>query len=359
LSNINRIYAKQSQVFHVFDFFRNLSLQVILLLVNVVVFYNTFRGNLTIGEMVLIIQLVLQARRPLFAMSFILTRIQSAESGSKEFFEILGLESNEEFVRSHKAKRVEHPVVAFKNVSFSYETSKQVLKQINLQFSYPEKVALVGHSGVGKSTLINLILKLYEPTKGRLTLNGKTYDEWGHQMIRDNVGLVFQDNELFSTTIRDNVAYGTKASDRKVIAALKQANAYAFVKQLPKGLDSEVGERGVRLSGGQKQRIQIARAILKDAPILILDEATSSLDSQSEQEVQTALEELMKNRLVIIIAHRFSTIQSVDRVVVLHKGNVVDSGTPRELARRDGVYSSLLKYQVEGNMKLLEEFEIS
>ncbi|MBI3620205.1 ATP-binding cassette domain-containing protein [Candidatus Roizmanbacteria bacterium] len=222
-----------------------------------------------------------------------------------------------------------------------------------------EKVALVGHSGVGKTTIINLILKLYNPTAGQIFWSKKNYSLLSHTDIRANIALVFQENELFSTTVRENVAYGTSgASESAIIAALEKANAYDFVRQLPKKLDAQIGERGVRLSGGQKQRIQIARAILKDAPLLILDEATSSLDSRSEREVQLGLANLMKDRLVIIVAHRFSTIQDVDKIIVIDGGLVVDCGSPKELSTRPGIYRDLLTYQVEGNKKLLEQFEL-
>src|SRR4029078_13582861 len=162
-----------------------------------------------------------------------------------------------------------------------------------------------------------------------------------------------------STSVRENVAYGTPdATEEGIVDALKLANAYDFVMKLTKGIDSEVGERGVRLSGGQKQRIQIARAILKNAPILILDAATSSLDAKSEKEVQDALENLMKEKLVIIIAHRFSTIQNVNKILVINDGKIVESGTPQELSTKPGIYSELLNYQIEGNKKLLEKFDI-
>ncbi|MEN9407734.1 MAG: hypothetical protein RLZZ455_950 [Candidatus Parcubacteria bacterium] len=219
--------------------------------------------------------------------------------------------------------------------------------------------ALVGHSGAGKSTIINLILKFYDPTNGEVLLKGKNYKDLDHATIRNNISLVFQENELFSTTVRENIAYGKpSATEKEIINALKLANAYDFVMKLPKGLDSEVGERGVRLSGGQKQRIQIARAILKNAPILIMDEATSSLDAKSEKEVQVALENLMKNKLVIVIAHRFSTIQNANKILVVENGKITESGTPQELANKKGLYNELLSYQVEGNRKLLEKFEI-
>ena len=359
LAESNTIYANQSKSFHIFDFLRGLSLNFILLLINIIVFLNTFQGKLSIGEMVLIIQLVAQARRPLFAMSFILSRIQSAESGSKEFFEVLNLESTDQLRNVKISERIKNPSLKFENVSFQYEKSEGVLQNVSFEILPLQRIALVGHSGAGKSTVVNLILKFYNPTKGTISLSGKDYKNLDSLWIRENISLVFQDNELFSSTIKENILYGKeKATDKEIIQALRLANAYDFVKKFPNGINSEIGERGVRLSGGQKQRIQIARAILKNAPILILDEATSSLDAKSEKEVQMALENLMKDKLVIIIAHRFSTIQDVDHILVIDKGKIVDSGTPGELAKKEGLYRDLLNYQVEGNKKLLQEFEI-
>ncbi|MBP9719131.1 MAG: ABC transporter ATP-binding protein [Candidatus Levybacteria bacterium] len=358
LQESNDIYAKQSSSFHTFDFLRGLSLNIILLLINLVVFYNTFQGILSIGEMVLIIQLVAQARRPLFAMSFILTNIQMAEAGSKEFLEILDLKSTEFYHKKETAAKVTDPTITFKHVSFKYDTSETILDDISFTIGKKEKVALVGHSGAGKSTIVNLILKFYEPTDGTMLMKDHNYNEVSHMFVRQNISLVFQENELFSTTIKENVSYGMKATEKEIIEALKKANAWGFVQKLPKGLESEVGERGVRLSGGQKQRIQIARAVLKNAPILILDEATSSLDAKSEKEVQDALEYLMKDKLVLIIAHRFSTIQNVNKIIVINDKKVEASGNPQELAHKKGIYSDLLKFQVEGNKKLLESFDI-
>ena len=359
LSEINAIYAKQSQEFHVYDFFRGLSLIIILFIINILVFYNTFIGVLTIGEMVLILQLVNQARMPLFAMSYILSQVQMAESGSKEFFEVMALTSTEDYKKNVERKRLVHPTLRFENVKFQYEESGLVLDDVSFTIHQNESIALVGHSGAGKSTIINLLLKFYIPTAGSIYMKDRSYTDLDATIVRNNIALVFQDNELFSSTIRENVAYGTPdATEADVIKSLKLANAYDFVMKLPHGIDSEVGERGVRLSGGQKQRIQIARAILKNAPILILDEATSSLDAKSEKEVQNALENLMKNKLVIIIAHRFSTIQNVDKIIVLNQGRIVDYGTPTELANKKGIYKDLLTYQVEGNKKLLASYEI-
>ena len=359
LSSINKIYAKQSQTYHIYDFFRELSLHIVLLLVSIVVFVNTFKGSLSIGEMVLILQLTAQARLPLFAMSFILTRIQAAEAGSREYFEVLELTSQEKYDSDVVFSKIKNPQIRFKNVSFKYEKSENVLKNVSFEIGNKETVALVGHSGAGKTTIVNLIIKFYTQTSGDVYLNDKNYKDLDHKFIRNNISLVFQENELFSSTIRENVLYGKEnATKRGVVNALKLANAYDFIQKLPKGLDNEVGERGVKLSGGQKQRIQIARAILKDAPILILDEATSSLDAKSEKEVQGALANLMRDKLVIIIAHRFSTIQNVDRILVVDDGKIVEQGSPPELAKKPGIYSELLHYQIEGNKKLLEKFDI-
>ena len=358
LKEINRIYAKQSTTYHIFDFFRGLSLNIILFAINILVFYNTFKGSISIGEMVLILSLVNQARLPLFAMSFILTQLQMAEAGSKEYFEILDLKPKENYTKKINLSKIKDPTITFKNVSFNYEKSSVVLRNVSFKVNENETVALVGHSGAGKTTIVNLILKLYEPTGGDVYLKNKNYKDLNEKLIRNNIALVFQDSELFSSTVRENVSYGKDARDAEIVNALKLANAYDFVINLPKGMDSEIGERGVKLSGGQKQRIQIARAILKNVPILILDEATSSLDARSEKEVQDGLKNLMKNKLVIIIAHRFSTIQNVDKIIVLDKGKVVDMGTPAELASRPGIYLDLLRYQIEGNRKLLETFEL-
>ncbi|OGE34600.1 hypothetical protein A3C32_02580, partial [Candidatus Daviesbacteria bacterium RIFCSPHIGHO2_02_FULL_41_14] len=244
LTEINKIYAKQSRDFHIYDFYRGLSLNIILFLVNMVVFYNAFQGLLTIGEMVLILQLVNMARIPLFAMSFILTNIQRAESGSKEYFELLDLSSTEDYKQKISPEVLKEPTIEFKDVVFGYEDSETVLDSISFKMGKREKVALVGHSGAGKTTIVNLILKFYEPQSGEIFLNDKNFKSLPHQLIRNNISLVYQENELFSSTIRENVAYGkNNALEKEIISALKLANAYSFVSQLPRGLDSKVGER--------------------------------------------------------------------------------------------------------------------
>lgn len=360
LKRVNQIYDKQSATYHLINFCREFSLELVLIAIALITFQQTFTGRLSIGEMVLILQLINQIRWPLFGMSFILERVQQAEAGSKEYFEVMSLKPEEKLNLQPWPRRriIARPGLKFDRVSFRYNAAgRPVIKNMSFAIDPGRTVALVGHSGAGKSTIINLILKFYRPSSGEIYLNGRVYSQLSHQFVRSHMALVFQDNELFSTTIRDNVAYGMgKVSVREIITALKQANAWEFVRDLPGRLNAQIGERGVRLSGGQKQRVQIARAILRNAPILILDEATSSLDSKSEAAIQGALENLMKDKLTIIIAHRFSTIQSADKILVVDQGRLVGYGSPRELAQKPGVYSELLRYQIAGNEKLLSKF---
>jgi ATP-binding cassette subfamily B protein len=210
-------------------------------------------------------------------------------------------------------------------------------------------VALVGESGEGKTTLTNLLLRLYEPQSGKILIDGHDISEVTQESLRGQIGIVFQEPALFSGTIRENISYARpKASEKEIMAAAKAANAHEFVEKFEKGYETEIGERGLKLSGGQKQRIAIARALLKDAPILILDEATSSLDSRSEHLVQDALERLMKGRTIIIIAHRLSTIANVDQIITLSGGTVDEIGSPSKLAQSGGIYSQLLTLQRGG-----------
>lgn len=358
LSEINAIYKNQSNEFHLFDFIREFALFLVLFATSIIIFYNAFIGAITVGTVIVLIQLVERARWPLFGMSYILEQIQMAESGSKEFLEILSLNSLEDYKADADIQKLEDPTIEFQDVSFQYEGSDKVFENVSFTLNKNEMIALVGPSGAGKSTIVNLILKFYEASSGEILLNGKSYKELTHNFIRKNIALVFQENELFSSTIKENVAYGSEIDDEKVIEALKKANAYDFVSSLKDGINTEVGERGIKLSGGQRQRIQIARAIYKDAPILILDEATSSLDARSEAEVSEAIDNLIEDRMVIVIAHRFSTIQNANRIIVLNDKKIEAIGTPQDLSTKPGIYSDLLRYQIEGNKKLLKKFEI-
>lgn len=237
------------------------------------------------------------------------------------------------------------------HVSFVYPEQQDtpVIDDITLHITAGEKIGIVGHSGAGKSTLVGLLLGFYEPTSGTILLNGESTLDHGPAFIRHFSSFVPQDSSLFNRSVRENVLYGRPdASDEEIYHALTQAQAMDFVEKLPNGLDTQIGERGVKLSGGQRQRISIARALLQDAPLLILDEATSALDSVSEQAIQKALHELMKNRTSIVIAHRLSTLKHLDKIIVLEDGKIIEQGTHDELLSLNGIYADLWKRQKDG-----------
>lgn len=238
--------------------------------------------------------------------------------------------------------------IAIRNLEFRYPTSERdVLSQINLDIKSGETVALVGSSGSGKTTLANLVPRFYTPQQGEITLDGYNLNDITLQSLRDQISLVSQEVVLFNDTVYNNISYGSnrRFSEEEVMTAAKLANAYEFINELPQGFATMIGENGTRLSGGQKQRLAIARAILKNAPILVLDEATSALDNQSEKLVQEALDRLMENRTTIVIAHRLSTIQHADKIVVMERGNVVEVGQHDELLAKKGVYYNLYNIQ--------------
>lgn len=242
-----------------------------------------------------------------------------------------------------------HGDIELKNVSFAYPSRPdvQILENVSLTAKMGEKIALVGPSGSGKSTIIKLLAKLYSVQQGEVLIDGQNSNTLNTTALRKNIGTVPQDTMLFGGTIRENIAYGKEsATEEEVIAAAKKAYAWDFVQHFPEGLDTVVGERGVKLSGGQRQRIAIARAILRDPKILLLDEATSALDSESERLVKQALNELMKGRTTFIIAHRLSTIREADKIIVMNKGKVIEQGTHAELSQLpNGLYNYLLKLQ--------------
>jgi len=240
--------------------------------------------------------------------------------------------------------------IDFKNIVFGFQDDRIILKDFDLSINSGEQVAIVGSSGAGKTTLTGLLLRLFEPTGGRILIDGNDIREITQESLRKNISLVPQDPVLFHRSILENIRYGRpEASDEEVIAAAQMAHCDKFVQKMPAGYQTMVGERGVKLSGGERQRVAIARAILKRAPILILDEATSSLDSKSEALIQDALDALMKDQTVIAIAHRLSTIRKMDRVVVLKGGTIIEQGSHQSLIRkRDGVYRKLWRLQSSG-----------
>ncbi len=352
----------QSRYWHIRDFQRRLVLNFIFLAVFIYVFYSAAKGWITPGEAVALILLAQQIRIPIFTISFLVESTQRAVADSKDYFEIMSLEPAITDRPHATALDAHRGTINFSDVTFGYDKDNEVLKGVDFQIEADSKVALVGESGEGKTTITNLILRLYEVGGGVISIDGKDIQTVTQASLRQNIAVVFQEPALFSGTIRENIAYGRpEAAEAEVIAAAKAANAHDFIKKFDKGYDTEIGERGLKLSGGQKQRIAIARALLKDAPILILDEATSSLDSRSERAVQEALERLMKGRTTLIIAHRLSTIQAVDQIITLRNGRVDESGSPAKLAKSGGIYAQLLELQqtgTEATRKRLQKFEI-
>ncbi len=352
----------QSMQWHKFDVYRRLGLSVVFFLIYGYIAYETYIGHFDNSTFVLLVTLVTQAQFPLFASSFIVDNIQRARAGSKDFFAIMDTKPSIVDAPDASDLVVTRGKVAFSSVDFAYSDGKQVLDDISFAIEPGTKVALVGESGEGKTTISNLLLRFYGLSGGHIRIDGQDIAGVTQASLRRNIGVVFQEPHLFSGTVRDNIAYGSPdATDKQVAAAAQAANAAGFIAELPAGYDSEIGERGVKLSGGQKQRIAIARAILKDPPILILDEATSSLDSRSEHEVQLALTELMRGRSTLIIAHRLSTIASVDKIVGIQGGAVIEEGSPSELAHGEGIYAELLELQqpTAANKAKLRRYELA
>jgi ATP-binding cassette subfamily B protein len=356
------ITYEQSRLWHNMDIVRRLILNVIFFLIAAFIFWQTLRGRFTIGEMFLLLQFAMLMRIPLFSMSFIVDQIQHAIAGSKDYLKVMSLAPSIIDAPDAKALKVKAGKLEYQDVTFSYNKGEQVLSDVSFMVEPDSRVALVGESGEGKTTITNLLLRLYEPEKGQILVDGANIANVTQRSLREKIAVVFQDPSLFSGTIHENIAYARpEATKKSVIEAAKAANAHDFIEKLPKGYDTEIGERGMKLSGGQKQRIAIARALLKDAPILILDEATSSLDSKAEKLVQEALETLMQGRTTLIIAHRLSTIAHVDTIITIKGGTVHEIGTPAELAKTGGIYAELLNMQLgvtESAKKKLEKFDM-
>ena len=308
---------------------------------------EVLRGHLSIGQLFGFIGYLGMLYSPVVTLSTSNEIIQRGLISAERVFDILDARST---VREAPDAKPLPPVkgqVAFDHVSFSYEPEKLVLDDISVAVEPDTVVALVGPSGSGKTTFSNLIPRFYDPTSGRVLIDGHDIEDVTLHSLRSQIGIVLQETFLFSGTIKDNLRYGRMdATDQEVVEAAMMANAHDFiVKELPEGYDTEVGERGLRLSGGQKQRIAIARAILRDPRILILDEATSSLDSEAEALIQEALERLMRNRTTFVIAHRLSTVMKADLILVLRNGRLIERGTHEQLVAEGGLYGRLYRKQ--------------
>jgi subfamily B ATP-binding cassette protein MsbA len=281
--------------------------------------------------------------------------IQEGIVAARRVFDILDLEPEVTDAPDAQVLPAFSREVEYRNISFRYD-DEMVLKHIKFKVKYGEKVALVGSSGAGKTTLVNLLPRFYEVTKGKLLVDGIDIRQATLQSLRDQIGVVSQQTLLFNDTVQNNIAYGRPdIPAEEVIKAAKMADAHDFIVKLPQGYNTVIGEQGVRLSGGQRQRISIARALLKNAPILILDEATSSLDTESEREVQSALDRLMEKRTVLVIAHRLSTVRNVDRILVLSDGKIVEEGIHKELMSLGGEYKKLYELQFQDEDRPLQE----
>ncbi|AIZ63410.1 multidrug ABC transporter ATPase [Hymenobacter sp. DG25B] len=310
-------------------------------------------GQMTIGDLTSFALYTIFIGASVGGLGELYGKVQSTLGASERILEILD-EPSEPTHRARVAGTAPLQVrgdIDYRHVAFSYPTRPDlaVLKDITFDIQAGEKIALVGPSGAGKSTIVQLLMQFYELSGGKILIDGHDIRQFDLTELRSHIGIVPQETLLFGGSIRENIAYGkTDATDEEIITAARKANAWQFISTFPEGLDTLVGERGVKLSGGQRQRVAIARAILKNPAILILDEATSALDSESEKLVQSAMDELMQNRTSIIIAHRLSTIRKVDKILVIDGGRIVEQGTHEELAHNEnGLYANLLKLQFE------------
>jgi subfamily B ATP-binding cassette protein MsbA len=306
-------------------------------------------GALSVGQFSMFIATLLLMYAPAKKLSRVNANIQQAIAAAERIFEMLDTRS--EVVERPQAPDLQpfHDRIEFHDVAFKYEDSNaRILRDVLLTVHAGQMIAVVGRSGAGKTTLVNLLPRFYDVTQGRITIDGVDIRDVSLRSLRGQIGIVTQDTVLFDDSIAANIAYGSPQATREQMeAAARAANAHAFIASLPGGYDAMIGERGQRLSGGQRQRIAIARALLKNAPILVLDEATSALDAESELQVQEALTNLMMNRTSFVIAHRLSTIRRADAIVVLERGRIVEVGRHDELlARPDGVYSALYQLQL-------------
>ncbi len=308
------------------------------------------RGELTIGTVLAFLGYVGSLFSPVQGLSGVYQTLQRASVSLDEIFAILDVQETLGDRPNARPVNSVQGQVEFQNVHFTYDQSNRpVLGGIDLLVRPGETLAIVGPSGSGKTTMMALLMRFYDPNEGSIRLDGADLRDLKQSSLRRNIGVVLQDPLLFNDTVRNNIAYGRpEASMAEVVEAAKAANAHDFISRLPEGYETMLGERGSRLSVGERQRITVARALIKDPPIIVLDEATSSLDAETEAMLQEALERLMKGRTTFVIAHRLSTVVGADRIIVLKEGRIVESGTHWELIRLGGYYASLVKRQTRG-----------
>ena len=303
---------------------------------------HVLAGTLTLGSLLVFSAYLLMLYQPLEALTYTTWAMEGATAGAKRCFEIL--DRQDDVVDSPNAVAISSAkgAIAFQSVSFGYAQDRDVLRDLDLRIDPNQIVGLVGGTGAGKSTLLSLVPRFYDPNKGSITLDGRDLREITKKTLRAQIAIVLQDTLLFSTTVRENIAYGRpEATEEEIVDAARRAQADEFIRQLPDGYASLVGERGGHLSVGQRQRIGIARAFLKDAPVLLLDEPTSALDPTTESAIMDTIKELMRGRTTLIATHRLATIHGLDQIIVLEQGRIVEQGRGPELIARCGVYAKL------------------
>ena len=308
---------------------------------------DVINGVWTAGSFVAFLTAAFSLYQPLKNFSQTNSLIQLAYAGTERIFEILDEKPTITDLADARDLETFNNEIVYKNLTFHYPEKKNILTNINLTIKKGDIIAIVGPSGSGKTTISNLLMRFYDPSDGEVLIDGQNVKNFTLSSLRSHIGIVPQETLLFNESIRYNIVYGRKdATEEDILSAAKAANAYQFINRMPKGLDTMIGERGVRISGGERQRLAIARAILKNPPILVLDEATSSLDAESEKLIQEAIENLMVNRTVIMIAHRLSTVKKANRIIVLDKGKIVEQGDHEKLLSQEGIYSRLHNLQL-------------
>lgn len=347
---LEKIYIKDIGIFAFDGALRNFIMVITQLVGISICAYMVLDGSMDIALAIFAITYLQRIASQVFMLGDIINGYDENLLQAAPMTDILLKQNNVNDDKQPKQLTVHQPELQLNDVSYRYgDGQTDVISDMSLCIPSGQKIGLVGHSGAGKSTLVNLLLRFADTTGGSITIDGHEIAAVTQESLRENIAYVPQEPMLFHRSLRDNIVYGKPgATEREIRQAAKQANALEFIDRLPSGLDTLVGERGVKLSGGQRQRIAIARAILKDAPILILDEATSALDSESEKLIQQALEKLMKGRTSIVIAHRLSTIAKLDRIIVLDQGKIIEDGTHAELLKKNGVYANLWNHQSGG-----------
>jgi len=303
-------------------------------------------GELTLGDFVLINAFMMQLFIPLNFLGFVYREIKAALINIENMFGLLNTGSKIEDIPNAADLSLKKGEIEFSHVSFLYHEDRKILQDVNFTIQAGKKLAIVGSSGAGKSTLVKLIFRFYDPSSGAIKIDGQDISQVTQKSLRKMIGIVPQETVLFNDSIFENIRYGKpSATDEEVNEAINLAHLRHFIEQLPKGPDTIVGERGLKLSGGEKQRVSIARTILKRPPIMVFDEATSSLDSHSEASIVAALNEISQGATTVVIAHRLSTVVDADEIIVLEQGRLVEQGTHQQLLSKKGVYQGLWQAQ--------------